>query len=114
VNEAGLQNPVLTNRNGRARPGDEDEQAHPCDVRTLKSPHGRCSRPWRKEKALTGGGLGLSGKALPHGAEARFRGLGGTDLEKTARSICREGGARSSRQDDRKSEDSKQSEEDSD
>jgi hypothetical protein len=48
-------------------------------------------------------------KLLPHGAEARFRGLGGTDLEKTARNICREGGARSSRPDDRKSEDSKRS-----
>jgi hypothetical protein len=51
----------------------------------------------------------LTHTAKPHGAEARFRGLGATDWEKTARNICREGGARSSRPDDRKSEDSKRS-----
>ena len=39
------------------RPWDEDKQAHLCDVRTLKSSHGRCRSDWRKGRAFTGGGL---------------------------------------------------------
>jgi len=39
------------------RPRDEDKQAHLCDVRTLKSSHGRCRSDWRKGRAFTGGGL---------------------------------------------------------
>ena len=58
-NSAGLQNPVLTNRNSIRRPNREGEQAHLCNVRNQQSLLGRCCRNRRKEYVLTWGDLGL-------------------------------------------------------
>ena len=57
VKEAGLQIPVLTNRNGIRRPVREGKQAHLCDARNQQSLVGRCRRDRMKEYALTWGDL---------------------------------------------------------
>ena len=46
------------------RPLNEDKQAHHCNVLNVKSFFGRCRRNWRKEKALTGGGLGIDSVSM--------------------------------------------------
>jgi hypothetical protein len=59
MKEAGLQNPVLTNRNSIRRPFREGEQAHLCEAPDQQSLDGRCCRNRRKEYVLTWGDLGL-------------------------------------------------------
>ena len=59
VKEAGLQIPVLTNRNGIRRPIREGKQAHLCEARDQQSLVGRCRRNRMKEYVLTWGDLDL-------------------------------------------------------
>ena len=59
MKKAGLQNPVLTNRNGILRLVRVGEQAHLCDARGQQTLFSRCRRNRRKEYALTWGGLGI-------------------------------------------------------
>ncbi|MGK7394697.1 MAG: hypothetical protein ACNS62_08990, partial [Candidatus Cyclobacteriaceae bacterium M3_2C_046] len=57
MKEAGLQNPVLTNRNGIQRPEQKGKQAHLCDARNQQFCTGRYRRDRGKEFALTRGDL---------------------------------------------------------
>ncbi len=59
LKEAGLQNPVLTNRNGIERLEREGKQAHLCEARNQQSLLGRCRGNRRKEYVLTWGDLEL-------------------------------------------------------
>jgi len=69
LKEAGLQNPVPTNRNWIQRPVGSDEVAQPVPQGgiiltskgwgTIKYPTGRSSGYWVKEYVLTWGDLGL-------------------------------------------------------
>jgi len=43
---------------------DEDKQAHHCNVHNTISSYSRYRRHWRKEKALTGGGLGIDSVSM--------------------------------------------------
>ena len=70
LKEAGLQNPVLTNRNGIVRLDREGKQAHLCDARNQQSLSGRCRRNRRKEYVLTWGDLHCYGLAEEKSAEA--------------------------------------------
>ena len=59
MKKAGLQNPVLTNRNDIRRLVRVGEQAHLCDARGQQTLISRCRRNRRKEYVLTWGGLDL-------------------------------------------------------
>ena len=70
LKEAGLQNPVLTNRNGIQRPIRAGKQAHLCEARNQQSLVGRCRRNRMKEYVLTWGGLELYELQIEKSAEA--------------------------------------------
>ena len=57
LKEAGLQIPVLTNRNGIQRLVREGKQAHLCEARNQQSRMGRCRSDRMKDKCLTRGDL---------------------------------------------------------
>ena len=64
MKKAGLQNPVLTNRNGILRLVRVGEQAHLCDARGQQTLFSRCRRNRRKEYVLTWGGLGIDSVSM--------------------------------------------------
>ena len=81
VKEAKRQNPVLTNSERVVRSKNNsvncfndvkdmrhsylDKQAHHCNVQSTKpSFYSRCRRDWMKEKAFTGGGLGIDSVSM--------------------------------------------------
>ncbi len=64
MKKAGLQNPVLTNRNGIRRPIRAGKQAHHCEALGQQALFSRCRRDRRKEYALTWGGLGIDSVSM--------------------------------------------------
>jgi hypothetical protein len=70
LKEVRLQNPVLTNRNGIRGHIVWGKQPYSCNALNLrKGRYGRFRRDWRKERALTGGGLAGHGMAGEKSAE---------------------------------------------
>jgi hypothetical protein len=57
LKEAGLQIPVLTNRNDIRRLVQEGKQAHLCEARNQQSRMSRCRSDRMKDKCLTWGDL---------------------------------------------------------
>jgi hypothetical protein len=71
LKEAGLQNPVLTNRNGIGGHVVWGKHPHACNAQSKeKGRYGRFRSDWMKDKAITGGGLSRHEPAGEKSAEA--------------------------------------------